>query len=109
MALKGQSLVELGYKNKKDMVVQDFKGPEALFPAILHPVPFNFFDPAGFTKKLTAEEKARKLNIEINNGRLAMIGLAGFIAEASIPGSVPLLQGKILPYAGDVMQPFNPF
>ena len=35
-----------------------------------------------------------------------MIGLMGFIAEASVPGSVPGLAGVVKPYAGEVMAPF---
>jgi len=82
------------------------KGPIALFPSIPHKVPFNLYDPFGFAKKLTDEQKARGRNVEINNGRLAMIGLAGFIAEACYPGSVPALAGIVKPYVGNVMQPF---
>merc|ERR1719410_211630 len=73
---------------------------------MVHPVPFNLFDPFGFQKKKSDEWKAEKLNVEINNGRLAMLGLFGFISEARVPGSVPFLTGMVKPYDGQVMAPF---
>jgi hypothetical protein len=78
------------------------------FKANVHPCPLNLFDPFGFTKKLSEEAKSKKLVAEVNNGRLAMLGLFGFLAESKVPGSVPALTGLIKPYAGDYMQPFAP-
>merc|ERR1719498_2011899 len=59
------------------------------FDNLPHPVPFNLFDPFKFSKNASADKKKRGLLVEINNGRLAMIGLFGFLAESQVPGSVP--------------------
>merc|ERR1719396_598 len=65
------------------------------------------FDPFGFTENLSEEEKALKRIREVQNGRLAMIGLFSLISEARVPGSVPALAGLIKPYDGEVMGPFS--
>merc|ERR1711988_1545276 len=78
------------------------------FAANVHPAPLNLWDPFKFTAKLSEEQKAKKLIAEVNNGRLAMIGLFGFLAAAKVPGSVPALNGIIPAYSGDFMQPFAP-
>merc|ERR1719183_1011068 len=68
--------------------------------------PLSLYDPFGFSKKRSDEAKANGLLVEINNGRLAMIGIFGFMAAEKVPGSVPGLVGMVKPYAGDVMIPF---
>merc|ERR1712060_6002 len=73
---------------------------------IPHPVPLDLYDPFGFSKNKTPEQKAKGLLIEINNGRLAMLGIMGFVAEQKVPGAVPALSGVVPPYSGEVMAPF---
>mmetsp|Transcript_21363 Transcript_21363/g.36604 ORF Transcript_21363/g.36604 Transcript_21363/m.36604 type:complete len:277 (-) Transcript_21363:34-864(-) len=78
------------------------------FDQLPHPVPFNLYDPFGFSKSMPEEKKAKRLLMEINNGRLAMIGLMGFLAESQVPGSVPALSALgIRPYTGNIMSPFE--
>jgi len=78
------------------------------FAQLPHPVPLNLYDPLGFAKNDSPEKKARQLLVEINNGRLAMIGLMGFLAESQTPGSVPALKSLgIRPYDGNIMAPFD--
>jgi len=77
----------------------------ALLP---HPVPLNLYDPFNFNKNRSDEWKAEKLQTEINNGRLAQIGLMSLLSEGAIPGSVPFLKG-LIPASGaiNVMRPFD--
>jgi hypothetical protein len=74
---------------------------------IPHPVPLNLYDPFGFSKNRSEEAKARGRIAEINNGRLAQIGILGFLSEQKLAGSVPLLEGIVPPYAGEPMAPFG--
>lgn len=67
----------------------------------------DLFDPFGLSKNASPEKKARGLLSEVNNGRLAMIGIMAFVSEAKVPGSVPALTGKIAPYSGECMAPFS--
>lgn len=48
------------------------------------------YDPAGISKGKSEEALAKGRSREIKNGRLAMIGIAGLYAAATIEGSVPL-------------------
>ena len=53
------------------------------------------FDPIGFLKKYTPEQKQKKLTSELKNGRLAMIGVASFFAAHWSSQAVPVLSGVI--------------
>ena len=72
-----------------------------------HSVPFDLFDPFGFSNKASAEKKEAGLIKELNNGRLAMIGIMGFLAEQKVEGSVPLLKGVVSHYSGEPMAPVS--
>ena len=67
----------------------------------------DLYDPFGFNKKMTQEQKDKRLVMEINNGRLAMLGIFGFLSADKIEGSVPLLKSIAIPYDGQPMSPFE--
>jgi len=73
---------------------------------IPHPVPLDLFDPFGFSSKASEEKKAAGLIKELNNGRLAQIGIIAFLSEQKVEGSVPLLKGLVPHYSGEPMAPF---
>jgi len=91
-------------------------GKPGYFPEIqgkgLGQIPLNLWNPFGLPggpDSLDEAGKERGLKAEVNNGRLAMIGLLGCLSESSTPGSVPVLDAfaDVPKYAGDVMVPFS--
>jgi len=80
--------------------------PFTLFRDNVHFV-LDLYDPLGFNKNMSAETKERRLVAELNNGRLAMIGIFGFLAADKVAGAVPALSGIASPYGGDPMIPFE--
>jgi len=47
------------------------------------------YDPLNLHKNASEEKKARGRDVEIKNGRLAMIGMAALWSQATLPGAVP--------------------
>ena len=86
-------------------------GKPGYYPPIagkgLGQIQLNLYDPLGWFPDQTEEELERGRKCEVNNGRLAMIGILGFLSEAKVPGSVPILKGLIAPYTGNPMIPFE--
>jgi hypothetical protein len=76
------------------------------FRDAVHPA-LDLYDPFGFSKNMSEETKERRLISEINNGRLAMIGIFGFLSADTVSGSVPLLNDIATPYSGNPMIPFE--
>jgi len=75
-------------------------------------ISLNLWDPfqlPGGPSSQTAEQKTRGRQVEINNGRLAQLGMLSLLAQSSTPGSVPALDAiaGFPKYAGDVMVPFS--
>mmetsp|Transcript_22017 Transcript_22017/g.26977 ORF Transcript_22017/g.26977 Transcript_22017/m.26977 type:complete len:202 (-) Transcript_22017:199-804(-) len=71
-------IAELATESKEVHYTKGGPLPEVVFPAI------DF-------SKVDSDRIAKQRCKELNNGRLAMIAIMGFIAADNIPGSVPLL------------------
>merc|ERR1712193_474560 len=65
----------------------------------------NLYDPLGWFNE--DKDKVRGRQVEINNGRLAMLGIFSLLSEAKVPGAVPPLAGLIPAYSGNYMVPFE--
>jgi len=91
------------YVNRTDKI-GEFPSFQGKLP---HPVPYDLFNPFGQYKNRSPAKNQKSLLAEINNGRLAMIGIFAFVTAETVPGSVPLLTDIVKPYSGDYWAPFQ--
>jgi len=107
-----QIIFFIGFLEWWDAVCVDQRTKPGEYPSfdgireVLHEVPYDLFDPFKLNQKRSEEDKARGRIVEINNGRLAMLGIFGFVSADCVPGSVPLLNDIAQPYSGNIMEPF---
>eukprot|EP00587_Corethron_hystrix_P017025 CAMPEP_0113311848 /NCGR_PEP_ID=MMETSP0010_2-20120614/8911_1 /TAXON_ID=216773 ORGANISM="Corethron hystrix, Strain 308" /NCGR_SAMPLE_ID=MMETSP0010_2 /ASSEMBLY_ACC=CAM_ASM_000155 /LENGTH=168 /DNA_ID=CAMNT_0000167549 /DNA_START=446 /DNA_END=952 /DNA_ORIENTATION=+ /assembly_acc=CAM_ASM_000155 len=99
----------IGLRGGKHYMLGGRPGDYPSFQSFREDVHFilDLFDPFGFSKNMSEEKKATRLAMEINNGRLAMIGIFGFMAADVVPGSVPALANIATQYDGNIMSPFE--
>eukprot|EP00316_Scyphosphaera_apsteinii_P016749 CAMPEP_0119327182 /NCGR_PEP_ID=MMETSP1333-20130426/70102_1 /TAXON_ID=418940 /ORGANISM="Scyphosphaera apsteinii, Strain RCC1455" /LENGTH=195 /DNA_ID=CAMNT_0007335689 /DNA_START=123 /DNA_END=710 /DNA_ORIENTATION=+ len=50
----------------------------------------SFWDPVGFTAKMSPEKLERQRLCELKNGRAAMLGIVSVLIANNIPGSIPV-------------------
>merc|ERR1712164_187715 len=98
---------ELGADGTAHYMRGGVPGKYPTFDGLIHPVPFNLYDPFGLNDSRSREELDKSLLAEINNGRLAQIGIFGMLSTAKgliVPGldSIDLKQ-----YDGEIMAPFG--
>merc|ERR1712072_1676104 len=92
---KLQMLIVIGFAEfASELYKPHYMTPEGTPGKIVVPdsIPsIQLFDPAGFTKNMPEDVKARRRLVEIQNGRLAMIGIISFLSANAIDGAVPAL------------------
>jgi len=103
LELYGESSIAL----ENDGQLHPLRGGKPGYSPKFANLPLNLFDPFGLTKKMSPEKREKSLLAEINNGRLAMLGMIGVLSASKgliVPGLDSL---PIKPYAGEIMAPFT--
>eukprot|EP00633_Aureoumbra_lagunensis_P014205 CAMPEP_0197349640 /NCGR_PEP_ID=MMETSP0893-20130614/10889_1 /TAXON_ID=44058 ORGANISM="Aureoumbra lagunensis, Strain CCMP1510" /NCGR_SAMPLE_ID=MMETSP0893 /ASSEMBLY_ACC=CAM_ASM_000539 /LENGTH=252 /DNA_ID=CAMNT_0042861093 /DNA_START=50 /DNA_END=808 /DNA_ORIENTATION=+ len=97
----------------KDFVHYTKGGKPGYYPPIkgkgLGQIQFNLYDPFDWLPEQTAAEKEKGLLIELNNGRLAQLGIFSLLSESAYPGAIPGLRAAFPDFptwTGNVMAPF---